>query len=54
LRSQIEDATDRTQDEIMTSLGTLLEDIITAANEISFRIINYPSFPSDPRKRAAG
>lgn len=54
VRSQIEHDTDRTQDAIITTLGTSISDIINTANEISARVVNYPSFPSDPRKRAAG
>jgi len=54
VRSQIEHDTDRTQDEIIASLGTSIEGIINTANVISARVINYPSFPSDARKRAAG
>lgn len=54
MRSQIENDTDRTQDAIIAALGTSIEDIINTANDISTRVINYPSFPSDPRKRAAG
>lgn len=54
MRSQIESDTDRTQDAILTSLGTSIDDIINIANDISVRVINFPSFPSDPRKRAAG
>jgi len=54
VRSQIEHDTDRTQDAIIASLGTSIEDIINTANVISARVINYPSFPSDARKRAAG
>lgn len=54
VRSQIEHDTDRAQDAIVMALGTSIDDIINTANGISARIINYPSFPSDPRKRAAG
>lgn len=54
VRSQIEHDTDRTQDAIVAALGTSIDDIINTANDISARVINFPSFPSDPRKRAAG
>jgi hypothetical protein len=54
LRTLIETDTDRTQDEIVAALGSSLEDVISLTNVISQRIIDYPGFPSDPRKRAAG
>jgi len=54
LRAQIEDATDKTQDEIIAILGASTNELIAIGNEISSRIVNYPHFPSDPRKRAAG
>ena len=54
VRSQIEHDTDRAQDAIIAALRASLDNIINTANDISSRIINYPSFPSDPRKRAAG
>jgi hypothetical protein len=54
LRAQIEHDTDRTQDHLMTALGSSIDHIIEVTNEISSRLVNYPSFPSDPRKRAAG
>lgn len=54
VRSQIEHDTDRAQDAIVATLGTSINDIINTANDISARVINFPSFPSDPRKRAAG
>lgn len=54
LRSRIEHDTDRTQDAIIATLRTNIEDVISLANVISQRIIDYPGFPSDPRKRAAG
>lgn len=54
VRSQIEHDTDHTQDAIVAALGTSIDDIINTAIDISARVINFPSFPSDPRKRAAG
>ena len=53
-REQLEEATDRSQDELVAALGDDLEPVIEAAERISAAIVAAKSFPSDPRKRAAG
>ena len=53
-RVAIEFDTDRTQDVVVAALGSDIEDVISSANEISARLVSAPSFPTDPRKRAAG
>lgn len=53
-RREIEQATDESQDALIGGLGGGLDSIITATSTWSERVIDGGSFPTDPRKRAAG
>ncbi len=53
-RNELEAATDATQQPLVAALGHRLEAIIDGADLISQRIVAAKSFPTDPRKRAAG
>ena len=54
LRDEIEAATDRSQRALIDALGGEIESIIERADAISDELVAARSFPSDPRKRAAG
>jgi hypothetical protein len=53
-RDAIEEATDRSQADLVTALGDRLDPIIEAADAVSTAIVGARQFPTDPRKRAAG
>jgi len=53
-RTELELTTDRSQQHLVAALGTELEGVIAGAATISDRLVTERSFPSDPRKRAAG
>ena len=54
VREAVEDATDRTQDQLMARLGDRAEDVIARAEQLSTALIEAARAPTDPRKRAAG
>jgi len=54
LRDDIESATDRSQQQLIDALGDTVEPIIERADAISAQLVAARSFPTDPRKRAAG
>ena len=54
VRLGIEEATDRSQQELIANLGDQIEGLITRANQFSARIVAANGSPVDPRKRAAG
>ena len=54
LRDELEAATDRSQRQLIDELGDAVEPIIERADAISTDLIAARSFPTDPRKRAAG
>jgi hypothetical protein len=53
-RDELEAATDRSQRQLIDELGGAVEPIIEKADAISAELIAARSFPTDPRKRAAG
>ncbi|MEP6659245.1 MAG: hypothetical protein ABJD24_04935 [Acidimicrobiales bacterium] len=53
-REDLEAATDRSQDALVEALGLGIDDVIADAEAISKAVVAAPSFPADPRKRAAG
>lgn len=53
-RDEVEAATDRSQDALITALGDDVEAVIAAGVELSERILAARATPADPRKRAAG
>jgi hypothetical protein len=53
-REELEATTDRSQDALVEALGRGIEDVIAEAEAISEALLAAPSFPPDPRKRAAG
>ena len=53
-RLGLEDDTDRSQRHLVELLGDHLDDVIAGADAVSTRIVDARSFPTDPRKRAAG
>ena len=53
-RSEIERATDESQAALISALGGRLESVIAATSTWSERVVAGGSFPTDPRKRAAG
>lgn len=53
-RDELEAATDRSQHQLIDGLGDAIEPIIERADAISADLITARSFPTDPRKRAAG
>lgn len=53
-RSEIELATDASQDALIEACGADLDEIIERASIISTRLIQARAFPADPRKRAGG
>lgn len=54
LRDELEAATDRSQRQLIDELGDAVEPIIERADAISTDLVAARSFPTDPRKRAAG
>jgi hypothetical protein len=53
-RQEIENATDVAQQALVERLGDRLEEVIEAVAPLSDRVVEAQSFPTDPRKRAAG
>ena len=53
-RDAIEDRTDRSQDALIAALAPQLDSLIARAAAVSDALVAARSFPSDPRKRAAG
>jgi hypothetical protein len=53
-REQIEAATDRSQDELVTALGSELDELVRTASVISAAVLSARAAPADARKRAAG
>ena len=53
-REELELATDRSQQALIDALGEAIEPVIDRAGAISTKIVAARSFPTDPRKRAAG
>ena len=53
-RDGLEDDTDRSQRQLVEALGAELDAVVEGAGAIADAIIAARSFPSDPRKRAAG
>lgn len=53
-REAVEDATDRTEDQLMARLGHRAEDLIARAEQLSAPLVEAGRAPTDPRKRAAG
>jgi hypothetical protein len=53
-RVAVEEATDAGQALLVATLGSGLDDIVAAAEQISERLIDAGWFPADPRKRAGG
>lgn len=53
-REQIELATDRSQDELISALGVQLDDIVRTATVLGAAILAARAAPADARKRAAG
>ncbi len=54
VRDELEAATDRSQRQLIDELGPTIEPIIERADAISADLVRARSFPTDPRKRAAG
>jgi hypothetical protein len=54
MRESIEAATDRSQSALIEALGPQLDSVVATATRVSAALIEARSFPSDPRKRAAG
>jgi hypothetical protein len=54
VRERLEDDTDRSQRALVEALGDQLEPIVAGTDAISAALVAARSFPSDPRKRAAG
>jgi hypothetical protein len=53
-RDELEEATDRSQRQLVAALGDRLDPLVVAADAISTVLVEARAFPSDPRKRAAG
>ena len=53
-RIALEDATDESQRQLIDGLGEGIGALITAAAQLSDRLVAAKAFPPDPRKRAAG
>jgi hypothetical protein len=53
-RDALELDTDRSQRQLIDAIGDQLEPIVAGAEAVSSRLVAARSFPSDPRKRAAG
>ena len=53
-RLGIEEATDRSQQELIERIGDQVEDLIKRADRFSAQIVAANGAPTDPRKRAAG
>ena len=53
-RDGLEEDTDATQQPLVDALGDGLDALVDAALAVSDRIVTAKSFPTDPRKRAAG
>lgn len=53
-RRAIENATDRSQDELIDRLGSRIESLIEQLGTLSDRLVAANAAPTDPRKRAAG
>jgi hypothetical protein len=53
-RGAIEEATDLTQQQLVSRLGDGLDELIASAEELSARIADARAVPPDPRKLAAG
>lgn len=53
-REAIEKATDRSQSALIDALGNRLDSVVATTSAVSSALIEARSFPSDPRKRAAG
>ncbi len=54
MRESIEVATDRSQNALIEALGSRLDSVVQTASRVSTALVEARSFPSDPRKRAAG
>jgi len=53
-RDELERDTDRSQHHLVEALGDQLDPVVARAEAISAAIVAARSFPTDPRKRAAG
>ena len=54
VRMGIEEATDRSQVQLIDALGDQVDDLVERCEAISAAVLAARSFPHDPRKRAAG
>jgi hypothetical protein len=54
MRDEIEAATDRSQDALISALGADVDEVIVIAERVGTAVLAAHAAPADPRKRAAG